>query len=170
MEQVPGVEEDPEERVTEAAVDDGLQRAARLADADGRVPLGDRLEVRRDEALHVVAHAVRELRRVGHDEARATRERSPDAERGRERVAPLDRAIAGTQEAQARARTRGEHEVARQRHPVPAEQLHALLLGQAWPQGPEEVLHALRRVAGGVLERDELLDLVDGPAGPWQGR
>ena len=30
-------------------------------------------------------------------------------------------------------------------------------------RAPEEVLHPLRRVAGGVLERDELLDLVDGP-------
>ena len=53
--------------------------------------------------------------------------------------------------------------MARQRHPVPAEEPHALLLGQPRPQAAEEALHALGRVAGGVLERDELLDLVVGP-------
>ena len=39
---VAGVQEDPEERVAEVAVDDLLERAAGLADAQRPVPLGDR--------------------------------------------------------------------------------------------------------------------------------
>ena len=90
MEQVARVEEDAEERVAEPAVDDGLEDAARLADAERHVPLGDRLEVRRDEPLDVVLDALRELRRVRDDEARAARERPPDPEGRREGVAALD--------------------------------------------------------------------------------
>ena len=40
------VEEDAEERVAQVAVDDLLERSARLADAQRAVPLGDRLEIR----------------------------------------------------------------------------------------------------------------------------
>ena len=50
-----GVEEDAEERVAEVPVDDRLQRAAHLTDVQRPVPLGDRLEVRADEPLDVVA-------------------------------------------------------------------------------------------------------------------
>ena len=62
------VQEDPEERVAEAAIDDLLERAAGLADAQRLVPLGDRLEVRPDEPVDVVPDPVRQLRRVLDDE------------------------------------------------------------------------------------------------------
>ena len=58
---VAGVEPDPEERVAEPAVDDLLEHAARLADVERLVPLRDRLEVRGDEPLDVVADAGRQL-------------------------------------------------------------------------------------------------------------
>ena len=45
--QVPGVEEDPEERIAEPPHDRVVQRAAGLPDAQALVPRGDRLEVRR---------------------------------------------------------------------------------------------------------------------------
>ena len=93
-----GVEEDPEERVAEAAVDDLLERAADLADAKRPVPLDDRLEVRADEALDVVADPVGQLGRVLDDEAGPAVEGSPDPERRREPVAPLDRPVAGREE------------------------------------------------------------------------
>ena len=78
------VQEDAEERVAQAAVDDRLERAARLADVQRLVPLDDRLEVRPDEPVDVVPDAGRQLRRVLDDEAGATVERAPDPERGRE--------------------------------------------------------------------------------------
>ena len=49
------VQEDPEERVAEVAIDDLLERAAGLADVERAVPLGDRREVRPDQPLDVVA-------------------------------------------------------------------------------------------------------------------
>ena len=74
---VAGVEEDPEERVAEVAVDDLLQRPADLADVQRAVPLGHRLEVRRDEPLDVVGDPVGELGRILGDEAGAAVEARP---------------------------------------------------------------------------------------------
>ena len=101
MNLVARVEEDPEERVAQAAVDDRLERAAGLADVERLVPLGDGLEVRPDEPVDVVADSVGQLRGVLDDEARATVERAPDPERDRERVAALDRPIARAEQARA---------------------------------------------------------------------
>ena len=64
------VQEDPEERVAEVAVDDRLERAAGLADVERLVPLGDRGEVRPDQPIDVVADPGRQLRRVLDEEAR----------------------------------------------------------------------------------------------------
>ena len=88
---MPGVEEDPEERVAEMAVDDGLERAAGLADVQGAVPLGDGREVGADQALDVVGDAGREPGRVLDDETGPAGERAPDPEGDREPVAALDR-------------------------------------------------------------------------------
>ena len=63
VELVTRVEEDAEELVAEMAVDDLLQGPAHLADVQRAVPLGDRLEVRRDQPLDVVGGPVRERRR-----------------------------------------------------------------------------------------------------------
>ena len=86
------VEEDPEERVAEPPLDDLVERAARLADAECAVPLGDGLEIRPDEPVDVIADSRRQLGGVLDDEPRAAVERAPDPERDREPVAALDRA------------------------------------------------------------------------------
>ena len=87
-----GVEEDAEERVGEAAVDDRLEGAAGLADVEGPVPLGDGLEVRADEPFDVIADLRRQVRRIVGDEARPAGEGAPDPECRREAIATLDRA------------------------------------------------------------------------------
>jgi hypothetical protein len=53
--------------------------------------------------------------------------------------------------------------MARQRHAVPSQQPHGLLLGHARLQPEQQLPHALGGVAGGVLEQGELLRLVDDP-------
>ncbi len=55
MDLVTRIEEDAEERVAEVALDDVVERAAGLPDAERPVPLRDRLEVRPDQPLDVVA-------------------------------------------------------------------------------------------------------------------
>ena len=75
---VAGVEEDPEERVAEPPVDDLLEHPARLPDAQRPVPLGDRLEIRPDEPLDVVADARRQLAGVLDDEPGPAVQRAPD--------------------------------------------------------------------------------------------
>ena len=101
VELVAGVEEDAEERVAEAAVDDRLERPAGLADVERAVPLGHGREVRPDEPLDVVADPVGQLGRVLDDEARPAGEGAPDPERRREPVAALDAPVAGTEQAEA---------------------------------------------------------------------
>ena len=56
-----------------------------------------------------------------------------------------------------------EHQVAGQWRAVPAQQPDRLLLGHARPQTEQQPPDAVRCLAGGVLERRDLLDLVDGP-------
>ena len=98
-----------------------VQRAARLADVERLVPLGDRLEIRPDQPLDVVGD-----RRPAAPSASSTTnparqvERAPDPERDREPVAALDRPVARAQQAERRPRPGGQHQVARERHPVPA--------------------------------------------------
>ena len=52
--------------------------------------------------------------------------------------------------------------MARQRHPVPVEQADGLALGHPRPQPGQHAPEAVGRLAGGVLERRQLLDLVRG--------
>ena len=92
---MPGVEEDAEERVAEMAqAMMSWSSPPADADADRPVPLGDRGEVRRHEALDVVADAVRAARGILDHEAGAAGQGAPDAEGGGERVAALDRTVA----------------------------------------------------------------------------
>ena len=106
------VEEDAEERIAEVLVDDGLQRTADLADVERLVPRGDGSEIRPDELVDVVADALWQLGRVLDDEPGATGEGAPDSVGGGERVAALDRSIAGAQEAVPCSVAGGQHEVA----------------------------------------------------------
>ncbi len=53
---MPGVQEDSEERVAEAPVDDLLEHPALLADMERLVPLDDGLEIGGDELLDVVGY------------------------------------------------------------------------------------------------------------------
>ena len=46
---MPGIERDPEERIAQVAVDDGLEFATDLPDVQRAVPVGDGREVRSDE-------------------------------------------------------------------------------------------------------------------------
>ena len=90
MDLVAGVEEDPEERIAEPAIDDRLERATDLADPERAVPLRDRLEVRPDEPLDIVPDRRRELALVLDDEPGPAIERAPDSERDGEPVASLE--------------------------------------------------------------------------------
>ena len=57
---MPGVEADPEEGISEAAIDDLLEHAAPLADVERPIPLRDRLEVRGDESFDIVPNPGRQ--------------------------------------------------------------------------------------------------------------
>ena len=107
-----GVQEDPEERVAEAAGDDLVQDARRSADPQGAVPLGDGGEVRPDEPVDVVADRRRQLRGVLDDETGAAVERAPDTEGDCEPIAPFDDPVGRAQEAQSRPRAGRQHQVA----------------------------------------------------------
>ena len=96
--------EHAEERIAEVTVDGGLEFAADLSDVQRAVPVGDGLEVWSDETFDVVDGALGQLLRLLDDEARPAVQRPPDPERDRERVAPLDRPVAGTQQAVPRPR------------------------------------------------------------------
>src|SRR5688572_26670633 len=161
MELVARVEEDPEERVAEPACDDLVERPARLADPERAVPFGDRLEVRPDEPVHVVADPGRQLARVLEDESRPTIERAPDPEGHGEPVAPLNRAVTGAEESEWRSGPGRQHEMTRQRRAAPLEQPDSFRLRHPGPEIEEEVADPAGRLAGGVLERRQLLGLVD---------
>ena len=98
-----------------------------LADAQRAVPLGDRLEVRADQPLHVVADRRRQLGGILDDESRAAVQRAPDAERDREPVAALDPAVARAEQPEGRPVAARQHQVARERHAVPLEQPDGLV-------------------------------------------
>ena len=119
----PGLRKMPKNGSPRWRVDD--RRAARppvSADAHRAVPLGDRREVRRHQPIDVVADPLGQLvRRLDHEPGPAG-ERAPDAEGGREPIAALDRPIARAEQPERGARPGGQHEVARQRPAVPAEQ------------------------------------------------
>ncbi len=123
------VEEDAKERVAEAARDDVVEDAAGLADVERLVPLPDRLEIRPDQPVDVIGDRRRQLPGILDDEPGPAGERAPDPERDGEPVAALDRAVAGAEQAQRRPRPGGQHQMARQRHPVPVEQADRLALG-----------------------------------------
>ena len=125
----PGFRKMPKNGSPRCLPHDLVERAAGDADADRGVPLGDRGEVGRHEAIHVVADGGRELiGRLDH-EAGSARERAPDAEGHGEAIASLDRAIARAQQPERGPWPGAEHEVAGQRPAVPAEQADGLPLG-----------------------------------------
>ena len=99
--------------------------AADLPDVDRGVPRADRREVGPNEPIDVVADRRRQLAGLLHDEPGAARQRAPDPERPRERVAALDPPVAGAEQAETRPRPGSQHEVARERPAVPAEQATA---------------------------------------------
>ena len=92
------IEGDPEELVTEVTIDDRLQLAAHLPDAERAVPFGDGLEIRGNETVDVVVRTVGQFGRVLDHEPGAAIEGSPDAERHGERIAALDPAVARAQQ------------------------------------------------------------------------
>ena len=117
----------------------------------------------RDEHLDVVVDARRQSVGVLDDEPGAAVQRSPDPERHREPVTALDAAVAGAQQAERRARTGGQHQVAGQWRAVPVEQADGLAFGHPGTQSLEEAADPVRGLAGGCLEHGQLLDLVDDP-------
>ena len=116
-----------------------------------------------DEPLDVVADPGRQLGRVLDDEARPAVQRAPDPERDREPVAALDRPVARAEQPERGPRAGRQHQVAGERRAVPVEQADRLALGHPRPQAEQQPADAVRGLAGGVLERGELLDLVDHP-------
>ena len=118
---VPGVQEDAEERITQPTRHDVVERGAGLPYVQRPVPLGHSGEVGGHQALHVVADLVRQLAGRLDREPGAALERAPDAERHGERVPALDRSVAGAEQAEGGACARGQHQVARERPPVPAQ-------------------------------------------------
>ena len=80
MDLMTGIEEDPEERVSEVPIDDLEQDCPRLTNMNGFVPLGDRSEVWADQPVDIVVYVPWQLAvRLGY-EAGATVESAPDAE------------------------------------------------------------------------------------------
>src|SRR5690606_38051686 len=163
---VTGIEEEPEERVAEATEDDVVEHLALLADVERLVPLDDRLEVGPDELLDVVGDVGGELRGVTDDEAGPAVEGTPDSVGDGELIAVGDDSVAGTEQPEGRPRAGRQHEVARERRAVPLEKPDGFPLADARLQPEDQVAHALGGVAGGVLERGELVHLVDDPGPP----
>ena len=92
-------------------VDDVRTARRRLADPQRPVPLGDRLEIGRHEAVHVIADAGGQLVLVRDHEPGPAGERAPDPERDGEAVAALDGSTARAQQPEGRARAGREHEM-----------------------------------------------------------
>src|SRR5205823_14774857 len=88
------VQEDPEERVAEMAIDDRLERSTGLADVERRVPVCDRGEVRGDEPLDIVVDPWWQLGRVADHETGAAVQRPPDPECDGEPITAFDDAVA----------------------------------------------------------------------------
>jgi hypothetical protein len=134
----------------------------RLADVQRAVPLGDGLEVGRHQPLDVVADTGRQLGRVLDDEAGAAVERAPDAEGDGQRVAALDRPVGRAEQAEAMRAARrsasGGTTAACRSSPAGRTACCSVMPGSRPEQQPT---HAVGGVAGGVLERRQLLDLVD---------
>jgi hypothetical protein len=97
---VTGVQEDPEERVTQMTVDDLMEYSTGLTDVQRLVPLRDRFEVRSDQTFHVVLDIRGKLPGIRHDETGTAVQGTPDAEGRRELVSAFDAPIAGTQQTQ----------------------------------------------------------------------
>ena len=118
-----------------------------------------------DEAVDVVARRRPAARRA----SSATQpgpavQRAPDAERRRERVPALDRPVARAEQPERGPRPGGQHQVARQRRAVPAEQPDRLAPRSSPGRRPaEQPADAVGRLARGVLERGELVHVVDDP-------
>ena len=157
---MPGVEPHPEEGVADVAVDDPLQLTADLTDAQRHVPVGDCLEVRRDQPLDVVLRLGLELGRVLYDEARSTVEGAPDAERDREGITALDRSVPRAQQSEPRSLAGSEHQMAGQRRAVPREQAGTVALGHPRLEPGDHATYPVRRLTRRPLERGDLLDLV----------
>ena len=125
------------------------------------VPLRDRLEIRADEPLDVVADRRRQLGRVLDDEPGPAVERAPDAERDGESVAALDRR--GRPGSAARSVARGPAVSIRWHDsgmPFQSSSADRLALGHPRSEPEQQPADAVRRLAGRVFERRQLLDLV----------
>ena len=157
---VPGIEKEPEEGIAQVPVDDVEQDATGLAHVQRRIPLGDRAEVRPDQPLDVVADPVRQLGCVLDHPPCPARQRAPDPERDRERIPVFDGPVSGAQQAKPGARSGRQHEVTRQRRPVPAKQAHGVPLAQTGTKLCQQRTHATRRRAGGGLHHGQLVDLI----------
>ena len=72
----------------------------------------------------------------------------------------LDGTVSGAEQAEPRARSGSQHEVTRQRRPVPAEQRDGVPLAQARTKLGQQRPHAARRRAGSGLHHGQLVDLV----------
>ena len=120
---VAGVEEDPEERVAEVAVDDRVERAAGLADPQRAVPLRDGREVR-------ARRAARRSRGSPSGSSAASSTTNPARQFSAPQIpkrvvnrSPRSiRRSPGLSRPSVARRPGGQHQVARQRHAVPAEQ------------------------------------------------
>src|SRR3954451_8315039 len=115
MELVSGIERNAEEVVTEMSVDDLLESAAGLSDMQCAVPLGDRREVRGDEAFDVVVCDVGQFVGVLDQEAGSAVQRTPDPERDREWIAAFERPVARAHQSVSRATSGAQHEVTGER-------------------------------------------------------
>ena len=96
---------------------------------------------------------VREVAGVRGHEPGPAGQRAPDPEGGRERVASLDGAVAGAEQPEPRPLAGGQHEVARQRRAVPAEERDGVPLAQPRlspamrPRTPSDVVTAAASMA-----------------------
>ena len=138
------------------------ERAAGLADPQRAVPLGDRLEVRR-------RRGGRRSRAMPAGSSLASSTTNPARQFSAPQIpnATVNRSprsigsIARAQQPERRARPGRQHQMARQRRAVPVEQPDRLALGHPRPEAEQQPAHAVRRLAGRVFERGELVDLVD---------
>ena len=162
---VAGIEEDAEERVAKPPRDDLVQRAAGLPDR--AAPRTTRRSPR-----NTARRAARRSRRSPAGSSVASSTTKPARQSSAPQtpnavvnaVAALDPPVAGAQQAEGRPWPGRQHQVAGQRHAVPVEQPDGLALGHPGPKPEQQPADAVRRLAGRVFERRQLLDLVDAPA------
>jgi hypothetical protein len=161
---VPGVQEDAEERVAEAPCDDLVQRAAVCRRAARRTTRRPPRSSGPTSRLDVVADPVGSRGASSDHEPGAAVQRPQIPNATGEAVAPFDPAGPGLSSPSVRAVAAGQHQVARQRR------RRSIRAGRrprlAIPARARAIAAGRRsRSARRVLERRQLLDLVDHAAG-----